>query len=53
MSKDRLAAIKFFGEEIKYTMMQTRKNAPTKKLVLENLDSWINIIETIIGITEE
>ena len=50
--KDRMAAIDFFAEELRISLKLIRGRAPTRKIILDNLDQWISTIETIKQISE-
>jgi hypothetical protein len=47
---DKLEVIDFWLEGMEIEMTQIQKNKPTKKIVLENLDQWINTLNNIKGI---
>jgi hypothetical protein len=47
---DKLEVIDFWLEGMQIEMNQIQKNKPTKKIVLENLDQWINTLNNIKGI---
>jgi len=49
---ERLNAIGFFANELRYSMQIIRGRSPTKKAIIDNLDQWINTIETIKQISE-
>ncbi len=49
---DKLEVIDFWIEGMEIEMTQIQKNKPTKKIVLENLDQWINTLNNIKGIIE-
>jgi len=49
---DRLDAIGFFANELRSSMQIIRGRSPTKKAIIDNLDQWINIVETIKQISE-
>ncbi len=48
----QLEGVKYFIEAMEAEMEYIRKNKPTKKEVLENLDQWLNTIENIKGIID-
>ena len=49
---DKLEVIDFQLEGMELEMTQIQNNKPTKKIVLENLDQWINTLNNIKGIIE-
>jgi hypothetical protein len=49
---DKLEVIDFWLEGMELEMTQIQNNKPTKKIVLENLDQWINTLNNIKGIIE-
>jgi len=49
---DKLEVIDFCLEGMELEMTQIQNNKPTKKIVLENLDQWINTLNNIKGIIE-
>jgi len=50
LDKDKIEGALFFIEHMLVEMKDIKKRAPTKKEVIDNLDQWMNTIETIKGI---
>jgi hypothetical protein len=51
--KEVLDGIEYFADELSYSLRAAKKSNPTKKMIIEYLDHWINTIETIKSITKE
>jgi|SaaInl0LU_22_DNA_1037365.scaffolds.fasta_scaffold00893_12 hypothetical protein len=50
--KQKLEVIEFWLDGISSEMIHIKKNKPTKKVVLENLDQWVNTLDNIKGIID-
>ncbi len=52
MTNEKLEVIDFWTDGMLAEMKKIKKDTPVKKIVLENLDQWINTLNNIKGIIE-